>query len=197
MKKSFTRIITLSFWIMGGITVVPLSLYILFSSVSAEDIIISPIIIHIVAIVWFLSIAWYFFFGVKNTKRDLQKFKDKQSIRGEKQEEYLASQKIPSSIARRIAIFSLIILGVYILYTLLGAENLSIRMKTFGWLALFGLISFFIELLRTRKSGREMFWKKFFHGTGFASEEERREYKRNILILFALVVLGILAVFFL
>jgi len=114
-----------------------------------------------------------------------------------KQEEYLKSQKVPSRLARTVAIFSLIVLGVYISYVLFGAENLSTRMKIFGWLALFGLVSLFIQLLRTHGNERGMFWKKFFYGTGFASEEERREHRRNILILFILVVLGILAVFFL
>lgn len=197
MNKPFTRIIKLLFWIIGGITVVPTSLYILFGSVSAEGVIISPIIIHTLAIVWFLSIACHFFFGIKNAKKDLQEFKEKQSIKQKKREEYLINQKVPSKLARIIAIFSLIALSIYISYVLFGTENLSTRMKTFGWLALFGLVIFFIQLVRTHDSERETFWKKFFHGTGFASEEERREANRNIIILVVMVVLGILAVFFL
>ena len=100
---------------MGGITVVPMSLYILFGSVNTEDVIISPIIIHTVAIVWFLSIAWHFLLGIKNVKRDLQEFKEKQSIKQKKQKEYLEGQKIPSRPARTIAIFSLIVVGIFIL----------------------------------------------------------------------------------
>ncbi|MBU4141357.1 hypothetical protein KKE99_00595 [Patescibacteria group bacterium] len=196
MNKPFIRIIKLLFWIIGGITVVPMSLYILFGSVSAEGVMISPIIIHTVAIVWFLSIAWHFFSGIKNAKRDLQEFKEKQSIKQKKQEEYLMSQKLLSKLTRAIAIFSLIAVGIYISYVLSGTENLSTRMKIFGWLALFGLVIFFVQLLRTHESEKETFWKKFFHGTGFASDKERREANRNILILFILVVLGILAVFF-
>ena len=55
MNKSFIRIVKLLFWIVGGITVIPMSLYVLFGSINTEDVIISPIIIHTVAIVWFLS----------------------------------------------------------------------------------------------------------------------------------------------
>lgn len=114
-----------------------------------------------------------------------------------KQEEYIANQKVPSKLARIIAVFGLISLGTYIAYILFYTENISARMETFSWIALVGLTIFFIKLVTTPASKRDKFWKIFFSGTGFASDKEQREANKNILILVVLVVVGILAVFFL
>ena len=110
---------------------------------------------------------------------------------------HLENQKVPSKLARTIAVISLISFGAYIFYILFYTENISAHMETFGWLALVGLIIFFIKLLTTHASERDKFWKIFFSGTGFSSDKERRDSNKNILILFVLVIIGILAIFFL
>lgn len=123
--------------------------------------------------------------------------RDKQSVEIKKQEEFLASQKVPSKLARIIAAFSLIVAGTYISYILFFTENISARTETFLWVALLGLVIFYIKLLAIHASERGKFWKIFFSGTGFSSDKERRETNKNILILFILVVVGMFAVFFL
>ena len=110
---------------------------------------------------------------------------------------HIANQKIPSKLARIIAVFGLISLGAYISYILFYTENISARMETFSWIALVGLAIFFIKLLTTLASERDKFWKLFFNGTGYASDKERREANKEMWILVVLVIIGFLFVLFL
>lgn len=110
---------------------------------------------------------------------------------------HLENQKVPSKLARIIAVFGLIVAGTYISYILFFTGNISARTEIFLWVALLGLVIFFIKLLTTHASERDKFWKIFFNGTGFVSNKERREVNKNILILSVLVIIGILAIFFL
>lgn len=96
------------------------------------------------------------------------------------------------------AVTVLLVFGIYILYFLfVDTVEHSPRLQVVAWLALLGLIGFFYQLFAKSGIEREKFWDIFFNGTGFKSENERREADRNLLVLAVLVVLGILAIFFL